>query len=63
METDRSCKSGEYTTLRGVGCDVEACRYNENACHCSADSINIESRSALKKGETFCSTFSPKSAT
>ena len=63
METDRNCKNYDCDTLDGVGCDVAACRYNDDARRCSAQSINIESRSAVKKGETFCSTFSPKSST
>ena len=63
METDRNCKSYDCEKLDGVGCDVAACRFNESDNRCSAQHINIESRSAMKKGETFCSTFSPKSST
>ena len=47
--------------VQGVGCDVYNCRYNDNTCKsCTADHIMVENKTALKKGETFCDTFSPK---
>lgn len=53
-------KFKENGTLNGVDCDVKACKYHSESCCCSANKISIESRSAVKKGETFCSTFTPR---
>jgi hypothetical protein len=49
-------------TLFGVGCDVVNCKYHgsDNCCH--AQSIMVESPNALRKGETFCGTFAPRSS-
>ena len=47
-------------TLGGVGCGAVHCKYHGEGNCCHADSINVESRSATKKGETFCSTFCAK---
>ena len=50
--------------LRGVGCDVTNCKYN--GCHCGAGEtccaghISVKNESAMRKAETFCSTFEPK---
>ncbi len=54
------CDSGN--TLNGVGCDVISCRYHGCDNHCHADSINVESLNAIRKVETFCGTFEPKSS-
>ncbi|MGE4485609.1 MAG: DUF1540 domain-containing protein [Oscillospiraceae bacterium] len=44
-----------------VGCEVANCAYHgDNNC-CCADEITVESPSALRKGETFCSTFTTSS--
>lgn len=51
--------------LRGVGCGVTGCKYN--GCHqgagntCCASHIHVQNESAVRKAETFCSTFEPKS--
>lgn len=46
--------------LNGVGCDAHNCRFNGPDHYCHADSINVESPHAHRKGETFCSTFDAK---
>ncbi len=46
--------------LPGVGCDVVSCKYHSNDNCCCASSIQVESHNAVRKGETFCGTFSPK---
>ena len=47
--------------LKGVGCSVTNCRYNDTECKaCKAEHISVQNRSALNKGETFCDTFAPK---
>ena len=48
--------------LCGVGCDVVNCKYHstDNCCH--ADCIAVQSPSAMRKAETFCGTFTPKSS-
>ena len=43
--------------LRGVGCDVTNCKYHTVAGNCNADKITVESPNAIRKAETFCSTF------
>ncbi len=43
--------------LSAVGCDVINCRYHGKDNHCHADSIVVESHSAIRKAETFCGTF------
>ena len=50
----------ENDQLCGVGCGVVHCQYHGEGTCCCAASINVESRSATKKGETFCSTFCAK---
>ena len=45
--------------LYGVGCDAVNCQYQCDGC-CHASSIAVESPSAQKKSETFCSTFRAK---
>lgn len=46
--------------LPGVGCDVVSCKYHGTDGHCHAESIVVESHSAIRKGETFCGTFEAK---
>ena len=47
----------------GVGCDVHNCKYNDNECkRCTAEHIKVENKTAMKKGETFCDTFLPKTS-
>ena len=47
--------------VSGVGCDVTHCKYNDTACKCcTATHINVQNKTATKKGETFCDTFLPK---
>ncbi len=48
--------------LSGVDCDVVNCKYHsvDNCCH--ARSITVQSPNAVRKAETFCSTFSPKAS-
>ena len=48
--------------LSGVGCDVINCKYHGKDNHCHADSITVESHSAIRKAETFCSTFEAKAS-
>lgn len=48
--------------LTGVGCDVVNCKYHGGDDRCHADSIIVESHNALRKAETFCGTFEPKSS-
>lgn len=43
-----------------VNCEVENCKYHGFDCKCHADCITVESPSAMRKGETFCSTFAPE---
>lgn len=49
-------------TLYGVGCDVNSCRYHGNDDCCHAQKILVESHNALRKAETFCGTFAPRSS-
>lgn len=52
---------GEH--LHGVGCDVTHCKYNGSHCGegatCCASKITVRNESAMRKAETFCSTFEP----
>ncbi len=47
-------------SIREVNCEVTSCRYHGIDCKCHADSITVESPSAMRKGETFCGTFAHK---
>ncbi|MGE4352674.1 MAG: DUF1540 domain-containing protein [Oscillospiraceae bacterium] len=47
--------------ITGVGCSVCNCTHHTEDGHCSASRINVQNESALRKAETFCSTFAPKS--
>ena len=52
--------NGKDDKLYGVGCDVVSCKYHGQGGTCHADSINVESHSAVEKAETFCGTFEVK---
>lgn len=48
-------------TVKGVGCDVTNCKYNDPSYHCcKAEHIKVQSKNAATMGETFCETFSAK---
>ena len=54
-------KSSADTSATCVGCDVKNCKFNdEGGSYCTATQINVQSKTALNKGETFCNTFLPK---
>jgi len=62
-DTSCGCESDcrEYREkLRGVECGVESCRYHSSGDCCTAGCISVESRNAIRKGETFCGTFEPR---
>lgn len=44
----------------GVACDVAGCKYNTISSHCCAEKISVQNEKANTKGETYCSTFSPR---
>lgn len=52
--------------LPGVGCDATHCKYNGIHCgagaSCCAAQITVRNENAMRKAETFCSTFEPKSS-
>lgn len=43
--------------LRGVGCGVTSCKYHTSENNCTANRITVQSENAVRKAETFCSTF------
>ena len=45
--------------LSGVSCDVVNCKFHGSDNFCHADEIVVESANAVRKGETFCGTFTP----
>ncbi|MEG0777577.1 MAG: DUF1540 domain-containing protein [Oscillospiraceae bacterium] len=47
--------------INGVDCHVTGCAYHTAGDCCCASEIKVANEKALKKAETFCSTFSPKS--
>ena len=59
--SDLSKKNDWNEKLSGVGCDVQNCTYHGKDGCCHAQSITVESKNALRKAETFCGTFEPKS--
>ncbi len=62
MEKFTDSKAYPHGAVQGVGCNVAHCKYNDAACKsCTADHISVQNKSAIKKGETFCDTFAPKS--
>ncbi len=60
--SDSVNKEWDSARLSGVGCDVVNCVYHGKDGHCHADSINVESHSAIRKAETFCGTFEARSS-
>ena len=53
----------DHGCVQGVGCNVSSCRYNDSQCKsCTAAHISVQNRNAIKKGETFCDTFTPKTS-
>lgn len=49
-----NCSHGN---LCRVGCDVTSCIYHSKDNCCCAESINVGSPNAVRKGETYCETF------
>ena len=44
-----------------VGCDVRNCKFNDmTGSYCTANTIKVQNKTAVSKGETFCDTFTPK---
>lgn len=60
--SETSNNSAWNEKLHGVGCDVTSCIYHGKDDHCHAPSINVESKNALRKAETFCGTFEPRAS-
>ena len=53
----------EQNCVQGVGCNVHNCRYNDTSCKsCTAKHISVQNTAAMKKGETFCDTFTPQTS-
>ena len=53
--------SNSAKQARGVGCDVRHCRYHSSTeDRCEAAHIEVQNKSALSKGETYCGTFLPR---
>jgi len=52
-------KSTSSDKLPGVSCDAINCEFQRSGC-CHADNIRVQSPEAMRKSETFCSTFHPK---
>ena len=50
----------KHTDSRFVWCEVENCKYHSTDCRCHAEGITVQSPAAMRKGETFCGTFAPK---
>ena len=48
--------------LPGVACGAINCKYHSADNCCVASGITVENRSAIKKAETFCGTFCPRSS-
>ena len=49
------------SSITSVGCDVKNCKFNDcSAGFCTATQIEVQSKAALNKGETFCNTFLPR---
>lgn len=43
--------------LGHIGCTAENCKYHTSNNYCSAQHIDVRNENALRKAETFCSTF------
>ena len=46
--------------LCNVGCTAENCKYHASSGCCSAERIVVRNENAMRKAETFCSTFEPR---
>lgn len=58
MAEMKPCRNSSVTN---VGCDVKNCKFNDvHGNYCTATTINVQNKSAVNKGETFCDTFAPK---
>jgi len=56
-------KHNNCNCIPEIGCDVYNCKYNDNSCSaCTAEHIKVENKYALKKGETYCGTFAPRTS-
>lgn len=42
---------------KGINCDAKNCVYNDCACYCTADMINVGPRNATCSSDTVCATF------
>lgn len=51
-----------YRPISGVECGVINCMYNTDGRKCTADHICVKNENAMKKAETFCSTFTTKNS-
>lgn len=47
--------------VKNVGCQVTNCKYHGLLNRCTAEQITVQNENAMKKGETYCATFVPKS--
>lgn len=60
--SDKTSDSKIYgNSLDGVGCSVSNCKYHTKNNACTAPGIAVQSENALRKAETFCGTFAPRS--
>ena len=50
-----------HNKLQGVDCGVINCKYHSADNSCVAHNITVENHNAMKKAETFCGTFTPRS--
>ena len=54
-------KGDTGSSITCVGCDVKNCKYNDlSGSYCTATRIDVQNRTAVNKGETYCNTFMPK---
>ena len=61
MGNSNSKNGGSTYTATNVGCDVLNCKFNNIVGgYCTAPHIDVQNKSALNKGETYCNTFYPK---
>lgn len=49
--------NGKQECINGVKCGVGHCKYHTTENRCTAGRINVQNESAMKKAETFCSTY------
>lgn len=41
----------------GINCDAKNCVYNQCACYCTAEKINVGPKNATSSADTVCATF------